>query len=61
MDEARAIIEAQKVADAEGITMAVYFDPYAEYETDHWGWMPKQALRIFQYHESRHTITPGGN
>lgn len=61
MNEEQAIIEAQKVADAEGIEMAVYFDPYAEYDTDHWGWVPKAALHIFQYHEERHTISPGGN
>lgn len=60
MDEQEAIIEAQKIADSDGIVMAVYFDPYAEYETDRWGYMPKEALGIFQYHEIRHTITAGG-
>jgi hypothetical protein len=59
MNEQEAIELAQKTADLHGWVMAVYFNPYAEYETDAWGYMPKEALFNFRHHELRHTLTPG--
>ena len=61
MTKEQATIEAQKVADADGIEMAVTFNPYAEYESDQWGWMPLDATRIFAYEKIQDIITPGGN
>jgi len=58
MDEEQAISKAQKISDADGVVMAVYFNPYAEYETDRWGFMPKAAIGIFKHCEIRYTIFP---
>ncbi len=50
--------EAQAVADADGIVMAVTFDPYAETldEEDKFGYMPLEATKIFLYEKSVETI-----
>ena len=61
MREERAILEAQQVSDEDGIRMVVTFDPYAEFPSEEWGYMPADAIEIFKYHEIRHTISPGGN
>lgn len=59
MTETQARAEAQAIANRDGIVMAVTFDPWAEYETDRWGYCPEAAAaKCFPLEEVRATLHP---
>lgn len=57
----QATIAAQAEADRSGVTLVVTHNPYAEYDTDRWGYFPKAASSIFHLETVVETIHPGEN
>jgi hypothetical protein len=59
MTKEQAILEAKKIAREDGIRMIVTFNPYAEYKTDEWSYLPAAAKSIFSHDEEKFRFEPG--
>jgi len=43
------VIKQAQEAQEYGIELALYLDPYAEYESDQFGYLPVQSLHLFKH------------